>query len=93
MNTCLQGLCEMLSRGGRRLRSSLLGWVKTCRDRWMLPQTGKATCTVFSGGGVDPALGLGVLHGLHLSWAQDLGDAFTAVGSWLVLAGIPSKQR
>lgn len=78
------------------LGSSLLGWVKTCGGRRMLARTGKASCKFFHGGGEDPALGLALLHGLHLSWARDLGDAFATVGSCLVLTGdhkLPSERR
>lgn len=62
----------------------------------MLPWTGKASCKFFRGGGEDPALGLALLHGLHLRWARDLGDAFATVGSCLVLTGdrkLPSERR
>lgn len=76
----LQGLCEILGGEARRLRSSLFGWVQTCRDRRMRPQTGSTLCKIFPGGGEDPVLGLALLRGLHLSWARDLGDAFATEG-------------
>lgn len=53
----------------------------------MLPQTGKTLCKSFHGAGGDPALGLALLHRLHLSWAWDLRDVFAAAGSCLVLSG------